>query len=93
MLNCDKIIFNNKVHEIDDLRTCELKRIFATWFNNFMSKYCKGLVGKVCVVVWHVKYHKCAGCTVSPFPEGKAFWVYKSEILLLKTTIHVSFFS
>ena len=52
MYRSDKIIFNNKMHEIDDVGTNELSSIFATWFYNFMRKYCKGLVGQVCDMLW-----------------------------------------
>ena len=40
------------MHEIDDAGTNELSSIFVTWFYNFMRKYCKGLVGQVCDMLW-----------------------------------------
>ena len=41
------------MHETDDAGTNELSQICVTWSYNFMSKYCKGLVGQVCVMLWH----------------------------------------
>ena len=40
----DKIIFNNKMHEIDDVGTNELSLIFVTRFYNFMPKYFQCLI-------------------------------------------------
>ena len=41
------------MHEVDDVGNNELNWIPVTWFYNFMSKYCIGLVGQVCVTLWH----------------------------------------
>ena len=46
------------MHEIDDVGTNELSQIFVTWFYNFIPKYCKDLIGQVCVTLW---YHSVTG--------------------------------
>ena len=66
MFSSDKIIFNNKMHEIDDVATNKFSEIFTTWFYNFMPKYCMGLLGQVCITLditlWLVKDHECKLC-------------------------------
>ena len=64
MFSSDKIIFNNKMHEIDDVATNKFSEIFT--FYNFMPKYCMGLLGQVCITLditlWLVKDHECKLC-------------------------------
>ena len=53
MFSSDNIIFNNQMHEIDDVGANELNEIFETWFYNFVPKYCQCLISQVFVMLWH----------------------------------------
>ena len=81
------------MHETDDGGTNELSSIFVTWFYNFKAKYCKRLVGQVCVTLWHQGVTGKGSWMQVLLDILYNHWIYESETFLLKVRIRRTFFS